>query len=409
MADPLTGSIERCVADASRLIQEHWAQKPFYQRGATSIAFDSLLTIGDVDRLLATVLLTHPDLLLVKSGVVINPETYTNPSDSSSEAGARIADAGRVYAQFSDGATIVLNGIQRFLPPLGQFCSRLGLVLTAPVQANLYVSPPLARGFAIHDDSHDVLVLQVSGCKRWTVYEPSSPGGNDSAEVPERVLLAAALQPGDCLYIPKGYPHVAETTELASIHITVGIVSLAWLDVVHALLERAASEMEILQLLPLGFAASDALVGDVATRLTGLSHWFAKADAQEVAAWIRRTSWWPGRPSFEGHLLQLMDLDSIDGRSVFRRRPEASCEMHVEDGRLVLQLPDRKLELPSWLEAAMNVVIASGSLRLRDLAGCLDDESQRVLLRRLVREGLLEVVSVEDQPANQATSADGVW
>ena len=40
------------------------------------------------------------------------------------------------------------------------------------VQANAYSTPRGSQGFAVHHDTHDVLVLQVAGEKRWQLYDP---------------------------------------------------------------------------------------------------------------------------------------------------------------------------------------------------------------------------------------------
>jgi hypothetical protein len=65
----------------------------------------------------------------------------------------------------------------------------------------------------------------------------------------------------------------------------------------------------------------------------------------------------------------------------------------VEGDRLHVLLGDRKLDMPVWLDAAMASIRERASLRPADLAGLLDEQSRLVLCRRLVREGLLEVVA----------------
>ncbi len=53
-------------------------------------------------------------------------------------------------------------------------------------------------------------------------------------------------------------------------------------------------------------------------------------------------------------------------------------------------LGDRRLDMPGWLEPAMRSVASSDTLAVRDLAPVIADPASRlVLVRRLVREGLL--------------------
>jgi hypothetical protein len=58
--------------------------------------------------------------------------------------------------------------------------------------------------------------------------------------------------------------------------------------------------------------------------------------------------------------------------------------------RLEILLGDRSLEVPAWLRPALEQVRGQDELRPRDLE--LDAQSRLVLCRRLIREGLLEVV-----------------
>ncbi len=56
-----------------------------------------------------------------------------------------------------------------------------------------------------------------------------------------------------------------------------------------------------------------------------------------------------------------------------------------------LLLGDRRLTMPARLTEVLEHIRASDTLRPRDLAPWLDGQSRLVLIRRLVREGLLRV------------------
>ena len=87
---------------------------------------------------------------------------------------------------------------------------------------------------------------------------------------------------------------------------------------------------------------------------------------------------------------------TVDDGSVVTRRPESICELVVKPDRLVALLGDRALEMPVRLEAAMRQVARLGDdagLAGRELAQHLPDAASRaVLVRRLVREGVLTIV-----------------
>jgi hypothetical protein len=83
-------------------------------------------------------------------------------------------------------------------------------------------------------------------------------------------------------------------------------------------------------------------------------------------------------------------LDGLEAGTTLRRRPGRPCRL-VEDGAaLRVLLGDRVLRVPARLRPALEHVAGHDELAPADLP--LDGESALVLCRRLVREGLLEVV-----------------
>src|SRR6185369_9571647 len=135
-----------------------------------------------------------------------------------------LVDPRKVFDLVDDGATVVLQGLHRYWPPLGALVAELELALGHPCQANAYLTPPGSQGFAVHSDSHDVFVFQTHGIKRWEVHT--------DGEV-DRVNL----EPGLSMYLPTGTPHAARAQDRASLHVTIGINQLTW----RTLLDRAVS------------------------------------------------------------------------------------------------------------------------------------------------------------------------
>jgi hypothetical protein len=98
-------------------------------------------------------------------------------------------------------------------------------------------------------------------------------------------------------------------------------------------------------------------------------------------------------PLLRGGLVALSRLASLDDRSVVRRREGSICEPTMRGGRLTVFLGDRALSMPGWCEPAILAIAEGPSIRVSELAPYLDLEGRLTLVRRLVREGLLEVVS----------------
>jgi lysine-specific demethylase/histidyl-hydroxylase NO66 len=78
-----------------------------------------------------------------------------------------------------------------------------------------------------------------------------------------------------------------------------------------------------------------------------------------------------------------------------RRRAGAVCRVRPRADRVELLLGDRTVSLPDRARPALDAVLGSGRLAVRDLAPHLDASSRLVLVRRLIAEGLLEQVAVD--------------
>jgi hypothetical protein len=86
---------------------------------------------------------------------------------------------------------------------------------------------------------------------------------------------------------------------------------------------------------------------------------------------------------------------TVGDSTVVARRPDSVCEVSTTPDGLVVLLGDRRLEMPACVEPAIRQIARLGDeaeLVVRDLALHLPDPGSRaVLVRRLVREGLLTI------------------
>ena len=107
------------------------------------------------------------------------------------------------------------------------------------VIGNMYLTPANEKALSPHYDAHDVFVLQVSGEKNWILYDDENfktPLLKSFQPIFQREYLTGAreitLKAGDMMYIPRGVPHEAYTTNESSLHITLGVYSTQWIDLI---------------------------------------------------------------------------------------------------------------------------------------------------------------------------------
>jgi ribosomal protein L16 Arg81 hydroxylase len=144
----------------------------------------------------------------------------------------------RLYAHLKEGATLVLNRIELCSESMRGLCQQVGRFVGAQTTANAYAclgGPPATN---VHWDTHDVVVLQLSGAKQWAIHEPtftlpisSQVSTGRHAEVPAVPILNVTLEAGDALYVPRGWWHrVAPVPDRDTIHLTVALHTPLMLD-----------------------------------------------------------------------------------------------------------------------------------------------------------------------------------
>jgi bifunctional lysine-specific demethylase and histidyl-hydroxylase NO66 len=334
---------------------------------------------------------------LVRDGQTLSPQTYTKSARLQSRMVDDFVDPGKVMAAFADNVTIVLQALHRYWEPLGRFCRDLELTLTHPVQTNVYLTPPASRGLDVHYDTHDVFVLQVSGVKHWEVYGQAidSPLAHQRRRGkypdPGRALVDVELKPGDSLYIPRGFLHGAEAQAQESTHMTIGVLSLTWMDMVKAALRKAADEVFVRDALPAGWAHTPGTFNEPArAKLRQLARWLEELDPDDLTARMAERFWSGRAPSLAGQLTEILAADSVEDDSVLRRRRGAVCRTKLDGDDLILLLGDRRLRLPVRVRTAVDHMLSREQTKVRDLEAHLDAAGRLVLARRLIKEGLFE-------------------
>ena len=386
-----SGALARCVSpvEADRFAGEYWERKPLLVPRDEEGRFLDLLSIAEVERRVTAGGLRHPAFRVVKEDAKIVLADYATDIPWTPTSFSGTAQVERVAAQFESGATIVLQALQLQHPPLADFCRGLERELGHPAQANAYYTPPSAQGFKVHHDTHDVFCLQVEGEKRWLVYPPmlelplKHQKYTPEMGEPGEPLLDVTLRAGDTLYLPRGWLHQAMTSDAASLHLTVGINVGTWRDVIRAALDEAAEQEVVFRKgVDESGAAPDGLFEALAARLT-----------PEAVARRQRHSFVEGRRSIrEDAFDQLRALDELDLVTPLERRETVIADLDVDEREARLSFEGRTLRFPARVADELEFLLRVEQLfTASDLPGRLDDESRLVLVRRLVREGLLRI------------------
>ena len=382
----------------AKFARDHWGEMPLLTRPAAG--FDDLFSERAVDELVADRALRTPFVRMAAEGTVHSTSLFTSSGGFGAEIGDQL-DSEKVLEQFAKGSTLVLQGLHRTWQPIAAFTRQLVADLGHPAQVNAYITPASSRGFDPHYDTHDVFVIQVAGAKHWRIHEPvhrhplaDQPWTDHRDAVAARAKTApridAVFEPGDVLYLPRGWIHSAEALGGTSIHLTIGVRAATRHDVLARLLARAGDDARLRAPLALGvdYSDADSLAPDLRATLDAARDLLdAAADDSAVASALRREFDAAVRPAPVRPLATIDLIADLAPSVVVGWRDALRSHIEDDDRSVHIVLPRKTITLPVEASAAVH------ALRERDHAAGslpgLDPQSSLVVARRLLREGVV--------------------
>lgn len=367
--------------------------------------FTALLPWDALNRILRQHRLDSPRLRLFQEGKQVPVSNYLRhaPSKRAGQGPIPRLNAREFTGQLRDGATLILDAVDELYEPLTELAESLERTFGEHIQVNAYAGWHTVPGFDLHWDDHDVLILQLSGKKKWEVRGPTRPFplGRDAERntvKPEAAVWQGTLNDGDLLYIPRGWWHGALPLAEPTLHLTFGIHNRTGIDLLGWLQDELRSTELFRQDLP-RFASP----GERAEHV-------ARLRAQLIAR-------------FEGDLIQEY-FDSRDARVQPRAVPglpfTPTSDLLPESDRFRLRIASpRELRLVDEVDGAFNFAAASRTWRfaaparplfelLNDgqsrtfdelsvaVAAQLDRAALRGLLRELLKEGLVVLLPLDN-------------
>jgi ribosomal protein L16 Arg81 hydroxylase len=366
--------------------EEVYERRPLLISRKDPTYYSQICDIDDFDSLLQSSATGTKFLRLHQKGHEISPAKWSRGEE---------IDADAVSTFFANGATIIINGANRFFPRLASFCNNVERQMRFAVQPNIYITPAGTRGFDRHYDDHDVFIMQIFGVKNWRLY--GSP-----VELPSRTQKhewgkydswpakeTFTLEPGDMLYIPRGHLHDADTTAEAAMHITFGLHPPYLFELVEELARNAQEYASFRRSIP--GVLSRMSLADFERKVKNQLH--RLVDEVEVsklqkAIDSRFVSWRnPGRQVSFRDVLKLRHVDQST-------RVVSACivySLERENGNVQLTLPHTKLTFPSFLEETLRDLLECDGRRISELPGLLDPDGRIALVKQLVAAGVVRL------------------
>ena len=243
---------DRLIAPLTRdeFLNTHWG-KSFAHLNGPGGRFASILSWDQLNSMLEYQRLGPQQIDLVHDGKPVDRKRFL---EFPAGRAPRLKSAGLVSA-LSEGATLVVDNVDALVPSVRQIAEAVEHVLRTTTSVNLYAGWRAQKGFDLHWDAQDTLILQASGRKQWKVYRPTrehplEPDAETAPAPTAAPVWDGVLEDGDALYLPRGWWHVATPLNEPSLHLTVTMVPANGLDLARWMAERLKRHTEVRQNVP---------------------------------------------------------------------------------------------------------------------------------------------------------------
>jgi len=392
-----------------QFFSEFWETKPLRISRKQCDYYAPLVSGDDIDYMLTVA------CLLDRGGVdVIH--------DSKSSEGASERPAAAVYQAYRRGASVRIRGVNRYWKPLWNLCMRTQELFGFPIWANLYCTPANSHALDRHYDLHDTAILQIAGRKNWRVFGSpielplehvplmnfeKSGGAIHYREGPivrdvvaeyeaNEPLDEFVLEPGDFLYLPRGFVHEAWSPDSTSAHVTIGIYPVTWVDLISVALGQVGyKDARLRRAIPLGFLGRSTDPSVKREFDERLQEFAKRADVSRAVEEINASIVWNQQGLGEGSIAHNGSAE-VDLETLVERRPGLLCRF-VKNGDVVrLTASHGDISLPRHFEPAIRFASENPSFLVRDIPGSLSEHSKIALVRRLIDGGFFRVAKPSD-------------
>jgi ribosomal protein L16 Arg81 hydroxylase len=389
-----TSLIEPMSAD--EFFANYWEKQPLYIRRENANFYKDLITLDNVQSAISFGGLRYPAIQLSKSGAFLHPDVFCTDIRSGDIVFNGVPDLDKLQAEYKSGATLSLPGFNRAWQPLMTLAAAVEDYLNHAVHTNIYITPGNAAGFTPHYDAHEVFILQISGTKHWQIFEPPLNLPHRTQTFQPQMLSDALpimelnLQPGDLLYLPRGFVHAANALEKASMHVTLGVTVYTYVELMTAWLQSSKNELAIRKALPPGFANHLELQAGIESELSGLIAEFnQKLDAKQlVNSFFQRVrKGYPGRNAVRQEIE--LNVSVINPGAKLKTMPLGLYQIAEDGENIVLKFGEKTMVMSKRAQPLLAEMCKRTVFQPAELPSDLKEETKLTLIRHLYQEGFL--------------------
>lgn len=234
---------------------EYLEKKPLVIKRNDSTYYEELLTFQAIERLLSSDSSDNNlDLTLSHANRQIYLSEYATIKQFHNVYLKSGINVNKVQDLFDNQkVTVIIHQPAKYWSVLEDLSDNIAGDLKCSTGSNVFVTPSQGQCFQAHYDEHDLMIIQIHGKKNWKIYEsaiplPLEPQNKKSVDFSHlKQLEEFNVEPGDLIYIPRGFVHEVKTIDSISAHITLGLVNVTWVSLIKDYIQKLGLEEVLLR------------------------------------------------------------------------------------------------------------------------------------------------------------------
>jgi hypothetical protein len=296
--------------------------------------------------------------------------------------------------------TVRVPEIRSVAPRLDEFIRALEVVLQVPAEAEVFWSRNDGKA-PIHHDDYDIVVIQISGRKRWFISTDPSPLPNEWRLIPDGPprldrYEQIDVEVGDMLYLPRGTTHRVEGIA-DSLHASIGFTPITLREMIIACLDHVSDFSKPLRENAGATAAQvfSSNLGNLPARVQdGLAFVLAQIQKEGVVAdaMQRRSSRFVSAlPSLKKPTGDV----TLSPATRMRHAPLATSHLYGNATTLDFAYPGGHHYIHRGAEQSVIFIARTPEFSIRDIPGEITNDVRIALVKKFLESGFLEVAGDE--------------
>ncbi|MGJ0119187.1 cupin domain-containing protein [Williamsia sp. MIQD14] len=387
-------TFEDLVGDETRFHEEYFGRRTLLRRGAVDDP-TALLSARDLDDLLSLESIRPPYIKVNLNGSGVPEKGYTR---SVVVQGVNVTDtvvADKVYELFKAGATVTWCSLNHILPTMRRLADVVNDKLSVRTDPVAFLTPAGRKGYPPHHDPVDLFIVQLSGTKRWKLWDLPEPRKGDNESYTLEKLGAPSdefvMAPGDVLYLPYGTPHAAAAEDETSLHLSVMMRPRMWSELILDLVKDIVASDNRYNVYP-SLARSKS--GEMLAQLTELTTHLTEALTDRIStSELDRLRALPASQGGHGRrstFESVVAADALHTAQSLVRTGVGITVLDVIDGRATVSVNGSRIAMPSSVAELLSAVEPGATVPLDDIILPSDDSGRRLaMVKALARLDLV--------------------